>query len=689
MIFKRLIIKNFRQFEGEDHILDFNPVGDKHVTLIFASNGVGKTTILSAIDWCLYGGKEIIYGDKDHRGIFLNKNVFEQMTENEEKVVEVILTFEDRNHDYVIKRSMIVKKVNGKQENRLNEPEVTIDRETQWDGQKRIENVLSKAMREYFFFKGEGVRKYADGSDPKLVQKGIKNIMKIDFREEAKSLIEKVRKKFEKEVAELQQKQGAQDIPEARKKVVEDEIESYQVEISKLTDDIATFSDMLADNQLKLSEIEATKKLYQQVEQYQLQIQKIDLESKEIIDEQKSLVANGAYLALAQDMISTTHEILENKRHNGELPIIGIGKEFLEKLIADHKCICGEEFIDGDTHYLELQKMIERATAKTGIEASVSSLGVFAAANLEKRAQFEHTFKKLNNNLKNKRDEKNKFEQLLQAVEDKIESELPDEENLIRRKNEILEDKRKAETQKIKRETQLEGLEQELKEINNKIATTSVHDKEIVRLRNRVAYCQQAIDMLQTENEREIDNIRRELTKRLQDRYSRILHADKTAELDEDFKLNILEKGQSTSKSDGENKLISLIFISTLIDMAREKENKKNDGDIDPGAGIYPIVIDSPYAELDSVYKKSISETVKTLAPQVIILMNQAYWNEDNTISRIFEGSVAHQYALVAHRTKLNVIDNDRNILKLPNHENIELEVQDTKEYVTIQKIEE
>lgn len=80
MILQRLIMNDFRQFENNNR-MDFPPIGDKHVNIVFASNGVGKTTILTAIVWCLYGGKKLPYGDLSEQ--FLNKNSFERLKEGD------------------------------------------------------------------------------------------------------------------------------------------------------------------------------------------------------------------------------------------------------------------------------------------------------------------------------------------------------------------------------------------------------------------------------------------------------------------------------------------------------------------------------------------------------------------------------------------------------------------------------
>ena len=45
---------NFRQFYNKAEII-FSTNKEKNITLIHGENGVGKTTILNSILWCLYG----------------------------------------------------------------------------------------------------------------------------------------------------------------------------------------------------------------------------------------------------------------------------------------------------------------------------------------------------------------------------------------------------------------------------------------------------------------------------------------------------------------------------------------------------------------------------------------------------------------------------------------------------------
>ena len=54
MILNKLEMCNFRQYIGTQEI-EFSTDPEKNVTLLIGVNTSGKTTILRAFEWCLYG----------------------------------------------------------------------------------------------------------------------------------------------------------------------------------------------------------------------------------------------------------------------------------------------------------------------------------------------------------------------------------------------------------------------------------------------------------------------------------------------------------------------------------------------------------------------------------------------------------------------------------------------------------
>ncbi len=53
MRIRKIVFSDFRQFYGEQ-TLHFSHDQHRNVTMIFGTNGGGKTTILNAIQWVLY-----------------------------------------------------------------------------------------------------------------------------------------------------------------------------------------------------------------------------------------------------------------------------------------------------------------------------------------------------------------------------------------------------------------------------------------------------------------------------------------------------------------------------------------------------------------------------------------------------------------------------------------------------------
>jgi DNA sulfur modification protein DndD len=54
MKIKSLELTNFKQFYG-NQIVDISTSSDKNVTVFRGVNGTGKTSLFTAINWCLYG----------------------------------------------------------------------------------------------------------------------------------------------------------------------------------------------------------------------------------------------------------------------------------------------------------------------------------------------------------------------------------------------------------------------------------------------------------------------------------------------------------------------------------------------------------------------------------------------------------------------------------------------------------
>jgi DNA sulfur modification protein DndD len=681
MLLQKIIFKNFRQFENVE--IKLNNQENKHISVIFGANGSGKTTILSGITWALYGGKKIPYGEMTDQ--FLNKNVFNDLKEGAEVEVKTILTFEDKDKSYEIRRYLKIKKVDNMQNISVGpELEVYINNKLQTYGQKHINEVLDKHLSDYFFFDGENIGTLADSTNPKLVQEGIKNIMKISILEEAVNLIKKVKREFEKEAAEIQKDEGFKESPESTILSLEDEIENLKNKLNKSYSNKEFLEIEIKKIEKKIKKIEIIEQEIKQKETLEKEKTKIKKQIENINYEIKKLIRENAYVGMSKELLELGKHFIKEKEIKGELPIVGISVDFIENLLDKGKCICGERIEKGDIHYNNLKHLISKAVSKNDLDKRMHKLHVFIDTNFNKPLFFKE-------NLETYKQQINELEINLKNIDSElqeIDSQIFDEDKI----GEKLKDKhfeyKQRKDEELKNigtlEKEIEYKEIELKRLKKEMEKFKSQNEELNLIRKRITLCETSINFLENKKDIKMNEIRKKLSKNLDKKFQEILKSNKTAKIDKNFRLIVEENGKISPKSRGESKLISLLFISCLIDLARKEELNKSNEDIQIGAGIYPIVVDSPYGELDTEYKKSISKILKQLAPQVVLLLNQSQW--DKNIEEIFSNSLSNVYRLIAHRPKLKFLKSQKNIINFENKV-YELETVDEKEFTSIERI--
>lgn len=681
MLLQKIIFKNFRQFEYAE--VKLNNRENKHISVIFGANGSGKTTILSGIVWVLYGGKKIPYGEMTDQ--FLNKNVFNSLKEGEEEEVNVILTFEDKNNNYEIKRYVKVKKLNNKQHISFGpEVEVSINNQLQTYGQKHINEVLDKHLSNYFFFDGENIGSLADSTNPKLVQEGIKNIMKISILEESINLIKKVKKDFEREASEIQKKEGFIESPESKILALEEEIEKLKSKLDKSYSNKEFLDKKIREFEKEIKKIDAIEKEVEIQKNLEKEKENIKKQIIQINNEIKKFIRENGYVGISKELLEFGKDFIKNKEKEGELPIVGISVDFIENLLNKGECICGEKIEEGDNHYNNLKQLISKAVSKSDLDKRVHNLHVFIDTNFNKPLIFKDELEKYQKQI-------NELETKLKTIDSdlqEINEQIYDEEKIgegLKDKHFEYQQKKDEELKNIGMlETEIEYKENELKSLKKQLEEYQSQNDELNLIRKRISLCEKSIEFLENKKNIKMDEIRKKLSQKLDEKFQEILRSNKNAKIDENFRLVIEENGKISPKSRGESKLISLLFISCLIDLAREEELNKANDDIQIGAGIYPIAVDSPYGELDTEYKKSISKVLKQLAPQIVLLLNQSQW--DKNIEEIFSDSLSNVYRLIAHRPKLKFLDAQKNVINFEGKA-YELEEMDDKEFTTLERI--
>jgi len=167
MKFKKLIIENYKSFQFPTQI--HFPQGDdgKSIFLIGGMNGAGKTSIMEAVNFCLYGGKA--------HDIFKAVNRKEKALGNVKVSFELVIEMDDLS-ELIVQRSWSAGAIESPKANDLQEhlvvvrdgKRVSVRNKRMW--QDFIRAAIPPGITQFFFFDGEKIQEIAadDHSEVRL-----------------------------------------------------------------------------------------------------------------------------------------------------------------------------------------------------------------------------------------------------------------------------------------------------------------------------------------------------------------------------------------------------------------------------------------------------------------------------------------------------------------------------------------
>jgi DNA sulfur modification protein DndD len=167
MKFIKLTIENYKSFQFPTEILFPVSENERSIFLIGGMNGAGKTSIMEAINYCLYGTKAaMIYRDINRRELAKgNANVS----------FELVIEMDDRS-ELVVKRSWSGGVLDNPKSRDLTErlvivrdgKRVSVQNQENW--QEFIQSYIPPGITQFFFFDGEKIQEIAadDHSEVRL-----------------------------------------------------------------------------------------------------------------------------------------------------------------------------------------------------------------------------------------------------------------------------------------------------------------------------------------------------------------------------------------------------------------------------------------------------------------------------------------------------------------------------------------
>lgn len=642
MRIENLEITNYRQYRKVK--FDFTNTGTNHdIHVVLGKNGTGKTNMLNAITWCLYGD-EMHLGDKNVSIDKLNTEAIEEAKVNNEDrlvlVVSMTIKTDDVSHPKMTITRSVIYNIGEKhvqaQEEKLVVQE--LNEENNWesyaieeDKTSAISRHIPQQINEYIFFDGEQLEKYFQGANRQKLQSGINNLTQVTLIDQAIAALErydktelapKIKSSGNEIIRKLQDQISNQ---EDALSIHKSDLDIVKAEKTKITQRIEELNNIISNNE----QLGEKKERYSQLER------KLDDLNFQRVEKRRSLmsfVREQYTLFGLYSSLSNFFKYIKGEADKGNLPP-QFDKTLLLGILDRHKCaVCGQD-VNGDA-YTHIQELINKLSVSSKTSAQLNQ----ALAVL--RGHFTE-MKKYPQNLKSKQDEIKQIDYDIQACENDIASllkylqSIPGQEQILEAINEKTnaEEAKSIADQKIGRisglivqvsET-LECLSEQLQETMRKNAAM----EELSRQKEYLEKCKTILKSVKEDTiretrmkmEEETFNIFKSLIWK-RDAFSRI-------EIGEDYTFKLFDRYQNQtlgSCSAAERALLALSFTLALQDVSGHSSL---------------LYIDTPIGRVDTENRENFVKNLLEVSKKKQVILTFTPTEYDMTVSDILNNNTA------------------------------------------------
>ena len=390
----RARFENFRLLRNLE--LDFSIAPDKRLTVIRAENESGKTTILTGLQWGLYGDDALPGRGREFRlhPIDWDGTDGESITISVEIDFEVVSARSGRADTYRIVR-LANESVSGNAWKRI--PFAIKLFRLQDTGSEpipypeaRVKRELPPELRGVFFTDGDRALNFieADTRDKReRVEKAIRALLGLDVIEHSLRHVHQAGVDANRQAKEISSDNDLQAIVSRLDQITE-EMEQLESEVSDAKEQFSAFSESIVDIQKNIDEALVKgdkKKLQKERQTVESQLKQTDTQIDEAISEHAKLFRS---LALSRDLLAPIlkHSIdkLNELREQGKLPKVAV--PILEERLNATTCICGESLAGQDPHGTRrrehIKHMIEQSRKSDEFQGRLTDL-YYASAQLQ------------------------------------------------------------------------------------------------------------------------------------------------------------------------------------------------------------------------------------------------------------------------------------------------------------------
>lgn len=643
MKIESILLENFRQYYGT-HVIEFSTSDERPVTIIHGENGAGKSHLLSAIKWVLYGDIELSKEDKS-----FGQTLIHTEAKAKKKVAKVELRIRYEGNLYLIVRNT----PDGTSSSPVKvflEDEIEGGHEPIPEPVSFISKILPKELSRYFLFAGEGISKLGQGRDgggafidavKKIYGFAYVELLLEDLeaiiKEQSKKLRDKrqVGQDYQRLLSQQEALEEAVKAHEVAERANEEELKALQVRMREVNNRIDNSGHKEAENANK--EIQRLKKIKDRED---------DL-LRRVGERERDLIPKHGWAIFSKCTVDEfgSFDFSATDDHWINAPWDEL---LIERIIKEEICICGRSVEEGSEAARSIIEKL-RSSQTNSSKEKMSAARATSAYGREAVRQFL--------------DERSRCK----SDSMKIEETISGLEGDIREKNAELQSISQTDIRDLKREK--DDLDATIGRLNQKIGSSRSErlraQSELRKLSSEIAKAssgssavrqfaeiKDAVESVEREAREtlkvELDRSLAEINKKLK-AFIETQPVDLDIHVDSDYSIRISNSFGPMTPSEGESLMINLIYVSALISTAAERVH--DESQIFSAGVVAPFVIDAPFGAMDQTYSGSVVDQLIQNAGQLIIFVSSTHWNPVKE-QKVLLDHIGAQYFLEKHVAK-------------------------------------
>ncbi|MEH2320991.1 AAA family ATPase [Nostoc sp.] len=644
---------NFRSFYGTTPEMILAGGDAQNTTIIHGNNGSGKTSLLNAFTWVLYDKFSAAFASIEQ---LVNKRAIAETQKGQAVECWVEIGWEHEGKRYRVKRACRGYKNEG-------DFDAGKTQLTMWvgadDGKWNIpiqqpddiiNQILPATLHQYFFFDGERIEEIVRSDKKAEIAEATKIFLGVEVINRSIRHLGDAKKALENELKGIGDSETKQLLRQQEKIERERErITKRQTEIKEELEYQQTFKKETSN---RLRELSAAKELQERWQDLESQKAANQEEYKKTKEALKKVISARGYTVLLSETTAQFRGIINDLKQRGELTS-GISREFVNDLLNSQRCICGAGLHEGNHSHTHVATWLNRAGSSAVEETAIRMSA--QVDEIDKQAiGFWEEVDREQTRINQLRQSISQIEGDLDNIQERLRKDANEEISSLQKRLDEIESKiDELNREQGANQQQIAQLTAEIEGLNKQIAKQKLNEDKQTLAQRRINATQDAIERLTEVKNRQEQQFRLQLEKRVQEIFMEISVTPYIPKISDKYELTLVENTTGieapVAASTGENQILSLSFIASIIDKVREWSEKRKMMMI-PDSSTFPIVMDSPFGSLDESSRRHIAKTIPQLANQLIVLVTKTQWRGE--VEAEMTDRIGREYVLTYYSSK-------------------------------------